>query len=434
METLVNFFLFWKTVGLDRIVRFFWYFFFLELTRYVLFDFAVITWYLLQKRRNREKYLQARQKLYAESPKVSVIAPGKNEGENLYKLARSLNEQTYRNLEIIIIDDGSDDQTPLIAQSLLKAGLIDRFLRNEVRGGKASAANLGLRFATGKFIVHVDADSSLDRDAIERILIPFYLDPCVGAVGGNVKVRNWRTNVITALQAIEYLKTISVARLVSSMLGIYRVVPGAYGAFRRDLLDQVGGWDIGPGLDGDITIKIRKAHCKIVFEPTSVCYTRVPESLRALTRQRLRWYRSLVRFRIRKHRDIFLPHANFRWSNWISFAENLFYNVVLDITWLVYIVDILAHFPTLIGYILPMNYFLYLFSNVFQFFAVLILSERRHEEWKLSLYLPLIVPYIGLYLRFVRTIAYLQEIFFRSSYKDLWNPRKTSAQAKAHGL
>lgn len=434
MESIFNFFLFWKTVAIARIIRFFWYFFFLELTRYVLFDFVIIAWYLYRKRRDRAPYEAARRQLYAEYPKVTVIAPGKNEGENLYKLARSLSEQTYKNLEVIIVDDGSDDQTPIIAQSLLKAGLIDRFLRNEVRGGKASAANLGLRFATGKIVVHVDADSSLDRDAIERILLPFYLDPCVGAVGGNVKVRNWNTNVVTALQAIEYLKTISVARLVSSVLGIYRVVPGAYGAFRRDLLDRVGGWDIGPGLDGDITIKIRKAHCKIVFEPTSVCYTRVPETFRALTRQRLRWYRSLVRFRIRKHRDIYAPQANFRWSNWISFVENLFYNVVLDITWLVYIVDILTHFPTLIGYIIPMNYFLYLFSNIFQFFAVLILSERRHEEWKLSVYLPLIVPYIGIYLRAVRSLAYLQELLFKSSYKDLWNPPKTSEQAKAHGL
>lgn len=147
---------------------------------------------------------------------------------------KSLREQTYRNFEIIIVDDGSDDQTPLICRNLEKMGYIDLFLRCTVRGGKASAANLGAHFAKGKYIVHLDADSSLDRDALEKILLPFYYDEKIKAVGGCVKVRNADDNICTSLQALEYLKTIQVGRMVTSRLGIYHTISGGLRGIRRE--------------------------------------------------------------------------------------------------------------------------------------------------------------------------------------------------------
>ena len=100
--------------------------------------------------------------------------------------------------EIIIVDDGSDDKTPEIGRNLEANGLIDKFIRNEMRGGKASAANLAWRYCSGKYLLHLDADSSFDRDAVERIIIPFYLDSKIGGVGGNVQhARNFERVFIT---------------------------------------------------------------------------------------------------------------------------------------------------------------------------------------------------------------------------------------------
>jgi biofilm PGA synthesis N-glycosyltransferase PgaC len=79
-------------------------------------------------------------------------------------------------------------------------------------------------------------------------------------------VRNYKASLVATLQAIEYADTISTGRITTSYLGIYRVVSGAFGAFKREALDRVGGWDIGPGLDGDITVKLRKLDYKIAFE------------------------------------------------------------------------------------------------------------------------------------------------------------------------
>src|SRR5690625_7974875 len=89
------------------------------------------------------------------------------------RLIRSLEEQTYQNFQLIIVDDGSDDDSVIIGQKMKEEGKIDLFLRNDQRGGKASAANLALRYATGKYVGHLDADSSLHRDAIESVTIPF---------------------------------------------------------------------------------------------------------------------------------------------------------------------------------------------------------------------------------------------------------------------
>ena len=116
-------------------------------------------------------------------------------------------------------------------------------------------------------------------------------------------VRNYKESLVTTLQAIEYYDTISIGRIISSHLGIYRVISGAFGAFKKEVMDEIKGWDIGPGLDGDITVKVRKAGYKIKFASEAVCLTNVPNTFRKLIKQRMRWDKSLVRFRMRKHKD-----------------------------------------------------------------------------------------------------------------------------------
>ena len=301
-------------------IRIFWYFIFFEFGRYVLLEFWVLFVYWLGRKRRAKEWEAARQALYNEMPLISLIAPGKNEGKNIFKLVKSLNEQTYQNVEVIIVDDGSDDETPIIGRNLEKNGLIDLFIRNDMRGGKASAANLAWRYSRGKFLLHLDADCSFDRTAVENIIIPFYLDPEIGGVGGNVKVRNGDVSLCARLQSIEYLKSISVGRIVTSYLGIYRIISGAFAAFRMDALKKIGVWDIGPGLDGDITVKLRKSGYKIHFEPTAICLTAVPTKFSKLWKQRLRRSRSLVRFRLRKHLDVFLPRKNWRWGTFLGFV------------------------------------------------------------------------------------------------------------------
>ena len=436
MEELLDKFIeHWVAIGFGGIVVTFWYFFFLEVPRYLLFDVFIV--FLVKYKRGTKKYHEKREslksKLFTENPLITIIVPGKNEGQHIYELVQSLKVQTYNNFELIVIDDGSTDDTYQICSSLYRRGLIDVYLRNNDRGGKASAANFGLRYAKGKYIVHVDADSSLDKTALEEIILPFLSDPNIGAVGGNLKVRN-RVNLLTNCQAMEYITSVSLGRMVASYLGIYKIISGAFGAFRKDLLDLLGGWDVGPGLDGDITLKIRKLNYKIHFAEQAVCLTNVPTTMKILTKQRLRWSKSIVRFRLRKHKDIFFPDEHFNIVNFIGNVENIFFSVVMDFLWIFYMTVLLIGFYDVYWYILGFKIIVYTIATAIQLTVHLLISERRTWETSLFFYIPLMTFYTGYYMRYVRTTAYLMEFFGFSSYKDDWNPEKSSRMAKAAGL
>lgn len=425
--------LYFESMSTATFIRVYWYLFFIEIPRYLVFDYFILLLYYLKRFSQRHTYREAKSRFWSESPLISILAPGKNEGKNIYKLVKSLEAQTYQNYEIIIVDDGSDDETPTIGRSLEKAGLIDLFIRNEVRGGKASAANLALRYAKGKYILHLDADSSLDRNAIERIITRFYMDEEIGCVGGNLKVRNGDESLAATMQAIEYLMSISVGRIITSYLGIYRIISGAFGAFRTDVLKRIGGWDIGPGLDGDVTQKFRKMGYKVAFEDRAICLTNAPTSFGKLAKQRLRWNKSIVRFRLRKHIDVFLPTHNFTWVNFFSSLENVLFNVVFAFLWLAYMIDIIIHFPETLVFIIAIKLVIYTCINYLQFFVLLAISERWKQELKFLLYIPLKSIYNGYYMRIIRIMAYIKEMYFYSSYKDAWNPAKTSDKALDHG-
>ena len=412
----------------------YWFLLFVEFPRYYLLEIVITCWYKLRYRHRRKEKEIARMKLYIENPLITILAPGKNEGKNIYKLVQSLREQTYKNYEIIIVDDGSDDATPLICRDLEKAGYIDLFLRAHMRGGKASAANFGSFYAKGKYIVHLDADSSLDRDALEKILIPFYMDSKIKAVGGVVKVRNSHDSICTAMQALEYLKTIQVGRMVTSELGLYHIISGAFGAFDVEVLKQVGYWDIGPGLDGDITQKIRKAGYKVYFAEEAICMTNVPVKWSVLFKQRKRWSKSLVRFRLRKHKDIFMPNKNFSFSNMLSNLENIVYDFGFNYVWFAYIISLIFMHTDRLIEVFAIGYIIRMFFGYIGFAIIQWVSERPRQECWLAGYVPLSTFYTGYFLRFARLIAHTQELFNFSSYKDPWNPRKTSEVAQSEGI
>ena len=417
--------------GWEKIFRIFWFFFLFEFFRFFIVDFTMLLLWRIKAKSRKQQRIEAHKILMEKQPLISIIVPGKNEGKHLYKLVKSLEEQTYQNFELIVVDDGSDDQTELIGRTLEKNGLIKYFFRNDVRGGKASAANFGLRYCKGEIVVHLDADCSYDRDAIENIILPFYWDEKIGAVGGNVQVRNFRDSLCATLQAVEYTDTISIGRIATSELGIYRVISGAFGAFRKTALERVGGWDIGPGLDGDITVKVRKLNYKIYFEPSAVCQTSVPVNFRTLIKQRLRWDKSLIRFRLRKHNDVFFPTQSFKFSNFFSFLENVTYNLILNLKWIFYILDMAINFTSYLWFIIPMNIFIYTTNNYLKYFVFSFFRDRKNEAVGYFLvYLPCMVFYFGYFLRIVRSIAYFQELVYRASYNDPWNPQKTSRHAK----
>ena len=174
----------------------------------------------------------------------------------------------------------------------------------------------------------MDGDSHLEPAAIWEIVQPFS-DPEVGAVSGAVLARNQDTNLCTWLQSYEYLRCIFVGRMFAARMDVLGVSSGAFGAYRRTALRRVMGWDVGPGEDGDLTLRLRKAGYRIAFTPYAQCFTNLPTSWIRLLKQRRRWEWAAVTFECRKHVDMgncFSP--NFRLSNLAVLLDRWIFNVL----------------------------------------------------------------------------------------------------------
>ncbi|MCU0299377.1 MAG: glycosyltransferase family 2 protein [Candidatus Nanopelagicales bacterium] len=224
------------------------------------------------------------------SPRVTVIVPAYNERSTIANCLEGLSQQTYPHVDVLVVDDGSTDDTSEVAE---RAGvaLDSRVPINVTRkgnGGKASALNYGVLMTAADVVVCVDADSVLAPDAIARIVEPF-ADPSVGAVGGMVKVANSRT-VLGRQQAMEYIAGLTLQRAAFAELDSVQVLSGAISAFRRDVLKGFGGYSRDTIVeDFDITVAVQASGHRVVLHPEAVAYTEGPLNLGDLSKQRYRW-------------------------------------------------------------------------------------------------------------------------------------------------
>jgi cellulose synthase/poly-beta-1,6-N-acetylglucosamine synthase-like glycosyltransferase/peptidoglycan/xylan/chitin deacetylase (PgdA/CDA1 family)/spore germination protein YaaH len=220
-------------------------------------------------------------------PFVSVIIPAYMEERVIAKTIRSLLASDYQNYEIIIVDDGSSDRTSEVVRDEFSAEARVRLFTIE-NSGKAEALGFGLRHAKGEVIIGLDADTLFDSQTILALARRF-ADPTTGAVAGNAKVGN-RINTVTRWQALEYITAQNLDRRAFASLNCITVVPGAVGAWRRDLLERAGGFSPDTlAEDQDLTLRVRKLGYKIGYEETAIAWTEAPDTLKGLSKQRFRW-------------------------------------------------------------------------------------------------------------------------------------------------
>jgi poly-beta-1,6 N-acetyl-D-glucosamine synthase len=249
--------------------------------------FVKILFFVSLSARHHARHRQLHPVKLKQNPLVSILVPSYNEGLTLYNCIDSLLRQTYRNSEIVIINDGSTDNTLEIARKIAKKYAKVRVI-DKPNGGKASALNAGITQANGEIVVSIDADSMFMRNTVEQLVLSFH-DPKVAAVGGNVKVAN-RGNVLARQQALEYITGLTLQRSAFSHLGCMQVISGAIGAFRRDALLAVGGYAYDTIVeDMDVTIELANHGYKVAYNPEAIAYTEAPETLHDFLKQRYRW-------------------------------------------------------------------------------------------------------------------------------------------------
>jgi len=265
----------------------------------------VVVLALIAHRRERHKKFAA-----AFRPSVSVIIAAYNEERLIGRTIQAVLDTRYAPLELIVVDDGSNDRTAAEVERLFGTYPNVRIVRQENRG-KAVALNNAIALSSGDILICLDADTIFAADTIEK-LIRRFSDPEVGAVAGNVKVGN-RINVLTYWQTIEYVTNQNMDRRAYALLNAVTVVPGAVGAWRRQAVLAAGGY-ISDTLaeDMDLTWRIRKHGWRIETESAALGYTEAPDTMATLFRQRFRWTFGTLQC-LWKNRSMLLRYGYFGW-------------------------------------------------------------------------------------------------------------------------
>jgi cellulose synthase/poly-beta-1,6-N-acetylglucosamine synthase-like glycosyltransferase/peptidoglycan/xylan/chitin deacetylase (PgdA/CDA1 family)/spore germination protein YaaH len=218
---------------------------------------------------------------------VSVLIPAYNEAKVVVTSVRQILASTHRRIGIVVIDDGSTDDTAEVVRSAFSGDDRVRLITTQ-NGGKARAVNLGLAHAEGDIVVVLDADTQFEPQTISR-LVRWFADPAVGAVAGNAKVGN-RLNMLTRWQALEYVTAQNLERRALATLGCITVVPGAVGAWRRAVIAKLGGFPTNTlAEDQDLTITVQREGYRVLFDQDAIAWTEAPDTIAGLAKQRFRW-------------------------------------------------------------------------------------------------------------------------------------------------
>ncbi len=277
---------------------------------------------------------------------ISIVVPAYNEAPVIVETVRSLLASDFPQFEVVLVNDGSTDETlarlvqafGLVAVDRVPRGLLGtRPVRtisvsareprlvvvDKQNGGKADAINAGLCYARYPLVCSVDSDTIIDDDALVRLVRPFQVHPETVACGGVVRIVNGSTvrggrvvdvrtpkSLLVNMQIVEYLRAFLAGRVGWSRLGAIVVISGAFGLFRRDVVIAAGGYDpTTVGEDAELVVRLHR-YCRdtgrpyrVVFVADPACWTEAPVSLRSLIRQRDRWQRGLMQTLVR-HRGM----------------------------------------------------------------------------------------------------------------------------------
>ena len=255
------------------------------------------------KQKRREAFLP----ISYEQPGVSIIVPAYNEEINAVRTVESLLQQDYPNLQILFVDDGSKDSTFKTVTDFF-AAVPNVQVVTKTNGGKATALNYGINLSLHDYVVCIDADTQLKKDAVSQLMKKFYSVPGeapVGAVAGNVKVGN-EINMITRWQSIEYTTSQNFDRSAFDYLNCITVVPGAIGAFKKAAVIEAGGFTSDTlAEDCDLTMRMHKIGYRIRNCRQAISYTEAPETFSQFLKQRFRWSFGVMQS-FWKHKEAFL--------------------------------------------------------------------------------------------------------------------------------
>lgn len=398
---------------------------------------------------------------------VSIIVPAHNEEITVVDTVKSLLMMDYRLYEIIVVDDGSTDQTmqvlvdafqlqkvnrPINRQITCKKelnvfeGVINGFsimLIQKENGGKADALNMGINASRFPYFVCMDADSVLQKDSLKSIVRPVLEDNSVAAVGGLVRISNCAVlnqgelidyhmpwNPIVGMQILEYDRSFMASRILMDKFNGNLIISGAFGLFKREMVISIGGYDVSTmGEDMELVVKIH-AFCRInkidysiKYAPDAICWSQCPSSIKDLKKQRRRWFIGLFQC-LKKHNRIFMS-PEFGVIGYVSYLYYLLYELLSPFIELFGIITmVLAYMVNLINVPFMIMFFLIyaLYGAVLTitaFFARIYTQNIKLSFLDVikSIYLCLVE---SLFFRFIQAFTRMTALFHYKKKKNVW--------------
>lgn len=356
----------WVEIFLRGVGTFFLLYLILYAT-YLFLSVLVGAWRLYQHDRMAQIRNELRHDYYVP---ISVLVPAYNEEVTIVDSVRSLMDLDYRLYEIIVIDDGSKDETaarlieafsmrrverpvhlrlkcrPLKAVYEAPGTKVKLTLVHKENGGKGDSLNMGINVSRYPYFLCMDADSLLQKDSLEKIAQPVLEDDCVVAVGGLIRVAqcvemengevvgyHLPANPVTCMQVMEYDRSFLASRILMDQFNGNLIISGAFGLFKKETVVAAGGYDAGTlGEDMELVVKLH-VYCRnnqqkyaIRYEPNAVCWSQAPTSLKDLMKQRRRWHLGLFQSMV-LHRQIF-ANPRFGLVSWISYMYYLLFELL----------------------------------------------------------------------------------------------------------
>lgn len=413
------------------------------------------------------------------APPITLVVPAYNEQESCVEAVRALLDLRYPHYEILVVNDGSTDETlnalinaydlviayrtPIsnlntkpvnaVYQSSQHANL---WVIDKANGGKADALNAGLNLCLTPLFCAIDADSLLEQDALLRVVRPFLENSATMAVGGIIRIANGcqiaqgriqqvrlPKSWIARFQVLEYLRSFLSGRMGWGVLEGIMIVSGAFGLFKRSLVVEIGGYSNDTvGEDMELVVRLHR-HCQekqepyhIAFIPDPVAWTECPENLAMLSHQRNRWQRGLVES-LWRHKQMFL-NVRYGKIGMLAFPYYFFLELMGPlIEFSGYICLILALITGIISGPFLLAFFLvaFVYGSIVSIFAIALeeLTFRRYVHLKdlVSLLLASMLENIG--YRQLLTFWRVQGMFHKLFHKDLhWGPMRHKGFKKIH--
>jgi len=240
------------------------------------------------------------------NPLITILIPCHNEAEHGSEAILAALGQRYAHVEVIAVNDGSTDDTAAMFDQLADRHPALRIIHLARNQGKAMALRMGAMASRGEYIVCIDGDAMLEPDAVAYLVAPMLTRPRVGAVTGNPRIRT-RSTLVGRIQVGEFSSIIGLIKRTQRVYGQLFSVSGVVTAFRRTALDDVDYWSLDMITeDIDITWKLQRNQWLVFFEPRGLCWILMPETLRGLWKQRVRWAQGGA--------EVFLKNVSLLWS------------------------------------------------------------------------------------------------------------------------